>query len=43
MKERFEIIAGVPDELREEMEKRIYVSTRGFMFNPNVVKYNPAQ
>ena len=43
VKERFEIIAGVPDELREEMGKRIYVSTRGFMFNPNVVKYNPAQ
>ena len=43
VKERFEIIAGVPDELREEMEKRIYVSTGGFMFNPNVVKYNPAQ
>ena len=43
VKERFENISSVPEELREEMEKRIYVSTKGFMFNPNVVKYNPAQ
>lgn len=43
VKERFEDIAGVPEELREEMGKRIYVSTKGFVFNPNVVKFKPEQ
>ena len=43
VKERFEDIAGVPEELREEMGKRIYVSTKGVIFNPNVVKFKSEQ
>lgn len=43
VKARFENVAGVPEKMREEMDSRIFVSFRGFMFNPNVVRYDPRE
>lgn len=43
VKRHFEEVAGVPAELCEEMDSRIFISFRGFMFNPQVARYDPSE
>lgn len=40
LKKHFEEVAEVPEGARDEMNAKITVSMRGFMFNPHVVRYD---
>lgn len=40
-KKHFEDIAEIPESQRTEIDERITVSLKGFLFNPHVVRYEP--
>lgn len=41
IKKQFEDIAEVPESQRAELDDKITVSLKGFLFNPHVVRYEP--
>lgn len=43
LKKHFEEVAEVPESAREEMNAKITVSMRGYMFNPHVVRYDAGE